>query len=224
MESTDVMDSDCLFEDTEIQELLDIRDCSAYQDYLALNGKTLDFFSQNGYKNLDKQYRAELKRVAGIVMQNQLREIVDRSMNQVKNFFKGFLTVEEMRLKAGVRPLRIIRPVVYRSYGREASEKKMTYKEKMEDEIRKKNPILAAQIAKRQQEEQRVKEEQSASMQSVMSDAPILNQPDFVHLQEMFNPIFRIDLNVKSYKKIISMNVVQYSFDFQPLEFSLSDQ
>ena len=133
MESTDIIDRNQLFEKSTFKDLLDIRDCLAYKDYLAFNGKDQENMSQNGYK-----------------------------------------------------------PV------------KLTNNQKMEEELRKKNPVLAAQIARRQKDEERLKEEQSACMQIVMNEAPPLNVPDFIHFQEMFNPIFRIDLNVKSYKKILS--------------------
>ena len=39
MESTDIIDRDKLLENTGFNDLLDIRDCLAYQDYLIFNGK-----------------------------------------------------------------------------------------------------------------------------------------------------------------------------------------
>ncbi len=109
-----------------------------------------------------------------------------------------------MKQQAKLKPLRIIKATVFKNYGKEQKPVKLTNNQKMEEELRKKNPVLAAQIARRQKDEERLKEEQSACMQMVMNEAPPLNVPDFIHFQEMFNPIFRIDLNVKSYKKILS--------------------
>jgi hypothetical protein len=39
MESTDIIDKDKLFENNSLNDLLDIRDCLAYTDYLILSGK-----------------------------------------------------------------------------------------------------------------------------------------------------------------------------------------
>ena len=69
-----------------------------------------------------------------------------------------------MKLQANLKPLRIIKATVFNSYGREQKPVKLTYKQKLEEEHRKKNPVLAAQIARRQKEEERLKEEQSACM------------------------------------------------------------
>jgi len=103
-----------------------------------------------------------------------------------------------MKQQANLKPLRIIKATVFKSYGREEKPVKLTYKQKQEEEHRKKNPALAAQIARRLKEEERQKEEQSACMQTVMGEASPLIIPDFIHFQELFNPIFRIDLNVMS--------------------------
>ncbi len=45
--------------------------------------------NDNGYDILAKEYKREIKYIAGNLMQLQLREIVDNSVSLVLNFFKG---------------------------------------------------------------------------------------------------------------------------------------
>ena len=44
MESTDIIDKDRLFENNGYNDLLDIRDCLAYKDYLTFIGKNDENF------------------------------------------------------------------------------------------------------------------------------------------------------------------------------------
>lgn len=55
-----------------------------------LGGKTN--LQVNGYENLDKKYKRELKHGAGNLLKIQLREIVDRSVAEFVNFFSAFPT------------------------------------------------------------------------------------------------------------------------------------
>jgi hypothetical protein len=36
----------------------------------------------------------------------------------MRNFFKGFLTLQEMKEKGNLKPIRVIKPTVFRNYGK----------------------------------------------------------------------------------------------------------
>lgn len=93
LECTDVPAMADLNEEAALRDLADIRDCTAYRAFQGLIGGQLEL-KENGYEALSKEQRRELKFAAGNLMQYQLREIVDRSVKTLRNFFKGFLTLE----------------------------------------------------------------------------------------------------------------------------------
>lgn len=68
-ESTDVLSPNELKLDLGLNELPDIRDCSAHRAFVRLIGGDLDL-RQNGYKELSKEQRSELKFAAGNLMQH----------------------------------------------------------------------------------------------------------------------------------------------------------
>jgi hypothetical protein len=111
LESTDVLGSRDTLSEHGIQDLPDTRDCAAYRSFVQLVGADLDMRA-NGYKQLSKEQRSELKFAAGHLMQSQLRETVDRSVRTLRNFFVGFLTLDQLRSAAGNKPLRMIRPLI----------------------------------------------------------------------------------------------------------------
>jgi hypothetical protein len=82
--------------ETRLKDLPDIRKCSAYRQYIKKIGGTIDF-KQNGYRDLSKEQRRELKFLAGNMMQCQLRQIVDKSVSSLRNFFMGFLTLKDLK-------------------------------------------------------------------------------------------------------------------------------
>ena len=92
-ESTDFISETDLHSELGLAELQDIRDCPTYRAYLRSIGRELDL-RQNGYKELDKEQRRELQYAAGNLMELQLRELVDRSVRTLRNFFSGFLTLD----------------------------------------------------------------------------------------------------------------------------------
>lgn len=110
LESTDAPSGSDFQEGASLGDLADIRDCSAYRSYVALVGGTLDL-KENGFKALDKQFRKEIQSTAAVLMERQLRSTIDRSLLSLLNFFKGFLTLEELKKEAG-KPLRLIRPLI----------------------------------------------------------------------------------------------------------------
>lgn len=69
-------------------------------------------FEENGYDILAKEYKRELKYSSGNLMKLQLREMVDKSVETLLNFFKGFITFDKLKKVIGNKPLRIIRPLV----------------------------------------------------------------------------------------------------------------
>jgi hypothetical protein len=109
MESTDILNQSELHHRVSEKDLFDIRDSPAYHAYITLISGGEVNYNKNGYKALSKQDRREIKFVSGNLMEIQLREIVIKSVNTLGNFFKGFLTLDE--LKAVTKePIRIIRP------------------------------------------------------------------------------------------------------------------
>jgi hypothetical protein len=51
---------------------------------------------------LAKEYKKELKYCAGNLMQLQLRQLVDRSVNKLKEFFIGFSTLYDLKKEYGI--------------------------------------------------------------------------------------------------------------------------
>lgn len=93
LESTDILSMDALLPRMSLQELPDVRDCSAYRAYARDIGTTLDL-GVNGYKELSKDQRGELKFAATQIMKQQLKETIDRSVSSLRNFLVGFLTLD----------------------------------------------------------------------------------------------------------------------------------
>ena len=69
LECTDVPSTNYVRPEVGIAELPDIRDCQAYHSYVHNIGGSIDM-RQNGYKELTKEQRAELKFAAGNIMRN----------------------------------------------------------------------------------------------------------------------------------------------------------
>lgn len=72
-----------------------------------------------------------------------MREVVDRSVSTLRNFFEGFLTLDQLKRAAGGKPLRLIRPLVTREREPTASKpaaKKLTRQEQQEEAERLQNP------------------------------------------------------------------------------------
>ena len=94
-----------------------------------------------------------MKFAAGNLMQYQLREIIDRSVRTLRNFFKGFLTLDQLKEAAGGKPLRLIRPLLTNEAVLKSTKKhpptRQTQRQEAKDAARRKNPALAAQLAKR---------------------------------------------------------------------------
>jgi len=113
LESTDAPAPADGCEDVRLRDLADIRDCSAYRAFVSLGGGQVDL-NEDGYKSLAKEDRQELKFVGGNLMGLQLREVVDRSVRKLRNFFGGFLTLDQLKDAVGGQPLRRVRPLVTR--------------------------------------------------------------------------------------------------------------
>ena len=111
LESTDAPALADVCEDACLRDLADIRDSSAYRAFMKLIGGQVDL-NEDGYKSLAKDYRQELKFIGGNLMEIQLREVVDRSVRTLRNFFKGFLTLDQLERNVGGRPLRRVRPLI----------------------------------------------------------------------------------------------------------------
>ena len=83
----------------EIPDLVDIRENSAYIAFVSMIGGYINF-DENGYEILAKEYKRELKYTAGNLMRLQLREMVDKSVETLLNFFQGFLTLDKLKKQA----------------------------------------------------------------------------------------------------------------------------
>mmetsp|Transcript_43574 Transcript_43574/g.42063 ORF Transcript_43574/g.42063 Transcript_43574/m.42063 type:complete len:126 (+) Transcript_43574:293-670(+) len=97
--------------DEELENLVDIRENSAYIAFVSMIGGYVNF-EENGYDILAKEYKRELKYSSGNLMKIQLREMIDRSVESLVNYFKGFITMDKLKKVIGMKPLRIIRPIV----------------------------------------------------------------------------------------------------------------
>lgn len=80
--------------DLEMDELVDIRENSAYVAFVQLIGGYINY-EEDGYEILAKEYKRELKYAGGNLMVLQLREIIDRSIKEVTDFFTSFPRFEE---------------------------------------------------------------------------------------------------------------------------------
>ena len=96
MECTDILGEGDLLEGAGIKDLSDIRDSHSYRAFVKLVGGSLDL-KENGYKALTKPFRRDIKQSAGILMETQLRTVIDRTITTLRNFFKGFLTLEQLK-------------------------------------------------------------------------------------------------------------------------------
>jgi len=111
LECTDILGAEDLQERVSVRDLADIRENLAYRSFVNMVGGSIDL-KENGYKALDKAFRREIKQSAAILMENQLRGVIDRTLNTLRNFFKGFLTLEQLKEETGSTPLRYVRPLV----------------------------------------------------------------------------------------------------------------
>ena len=75
--------------DLDFEQLVDIRENSAYVAFVQLIGGYINF-EEDGYEILAKEYKRELKYSGGNLMALQLREIVDKSIVEITKFFEGF--------------------------------------------------------------------------------------------------------------------------------------
>lgn len=75
--------------DLDFEQLVDIRENSAYVAFVQLIGGYINF-EEDGYEILAKEYKRELKYSGGNLMVLQLREIVDKSIAEITKFFEGF--------------------------------------------------------------------------------------------------------------------------------------
>lgn len=86
-----MLDFDSMIEDlqndgTTVSDLMDIRENSAYIAFVALIGGYINY-DEDGYQILAKEYWRELKYAAGNLMKIQLRELVDKSVKMIEEFF-----------------------------------------------------------------------------------------------------------------------------------------
>ena len=78
----------------DMTNLIDIRENKAYQAFIRMIGgvnNPIEHYS--GYDILAKEYKRELKYIAGNLMQLHMREAIRRSVDTIVNFFKGFPTI-----------------------------------------------------------------------------------------------------------------------------------
>jgi hypothetical protein len=75
-----------LLNEIDIDELVDVRENSAYVAFVQLIGGYINY-EEDGYDILAKEYKRELKYSGGNIMALQLREVIDRSVEDFTNFF-----------------------------------------------------------------------------------------------------------------------------------------
>lgn len=76
-----------LFNEIDFEDLVDIRENSAYVAFVQLIGGYINY-EEDGYDILAKEYKRELKYAGGNLMKLQLREIVDKSITEMLHFFE----------------------------------------------------------------------------------------------------------------------------------------
>ena len=73
----------------DLDQLVDIRENSAYISFVQLIGGYINF-EEDGYEILAKEYKRELKYSGGNLIEIQLKEMIDRSIRELLNFFESF--------------------------------------------------------------------------------------------------------------------------------------
>ena len=71
---------DQLEESRDLQDLIDIRDSSAYKAFVKMIGGLQTNMNENGYEILAKEYKKEIKYSAGNLMELHLKDFIDRSL------------------------------------------------------------------------------------------------------------------------------------------------
>lgn len=79
------------------EELEDIRESAAYQNYVRFLHGTVNF-DDDGYKLLTKEYRTELKYSAGNLMHLQMRAAIEQTLQLVTKYFKRFESAKAIGL------------------------------------------------------------------------------------------------------------------------------
>lgn len=125
----------------ELEDLVDIRENSAYIAFVSMIGGYINF-EENGYEILAREYKRELKYAAGNLMRLQMREVIDKSIETIHNFYKGFLTYDKLKKAVDNKTLRQIRIFV-------TKDKKNSAEAMLEEAARKKKD--EEQKAKQQQ-------------------------------------------------------------------------
>ena len=82
-----------LYNDAQLDELVDIRENSAYIAFVQLIGGYINY-EEDGYEILSKEYKRELKYAGGNLLEIQLREIINRSIDEFIKFFESFPSFE----------------------------------------------------------------------------------------------------------------------------------
>ena len=99
----DKLDLECNFKETfdffddvrKLEELLDIRESSAYRVYSILTDNSLQL-GQNLYKALSKEERRSLRLSVGVQVSLLLRKIIEKSVNEFADFFGQIKTLDDM--------------------------------------------------------------------------------------------------------------------------------
>ena len=72
-----------------MDDLYDIRESGSYQCFMRKVFADVNL-RENGYESLNKDFKREIKYAAGNLMHLQARQIVDRSLQVLVEFFEGF--------------------------------------------------------------------------------------------------------------------------------------
>jgi len=78
-------------------ELEDIRESTAYQNYVKFLHGTINF-DDDGYKSLTKEYRTELKYCAGNLVCIQMRKVIEQTLELILKYFQKFETASPIVL------------------------------------------------------------------------------------------------------------------------------
>lgn len=153
-------------------------------------------------------------------MERQLRALVEHSAETLHNFFHGFLTLD--KLKGEVKPIRTVRPARTLYAVNEADVPELTPAQRIVQDHKFKDPAFTARVqaSKRKRQLMRSKrlnipiEKVAEAMDRELHDKlPPLQMPEFYDYQDFVNPIFRIELELKTKDKAQGSKMLQFSLN-----------
>lgn len=154
--------------------MLDIRTTIAYQKFIKAIGGAPTDMDVNGYDILAKEYKREIKYTFGNLMQLQMRDFIDRSLQSLLDFFESIPNLSELTDLLNGVPLRSFNIEVTQAFHREYTPSKAA---KGTSNNLSKDDTTSHHTLPQKQE-----------------SFPTLKLPAFCNMQDYTRPIFKLDL------------------------------